>query len=486
MIELNNKALFKTQGYINGEWRDSKNGKSIEVNNPFSKEIVGRVPDMRGEECVEAIDAAYTAFKEWKNYSATERGQILRRWYELQMENIDDLAKILTIEQGKPLAEAKGEIRYGASFVEWFAEEARRVYGDVIPGHGRDKRITVIKQPIGVVAAITPWNFPSAMITRKVAPALAAGCTVVIKPSELTPLSALALGELAEQAGFPAGVLNIITTSDASTVGKELTSNPKVKKISFTGSTKVGKILLRQSADSVKKVSMELGGNAPFIVFDDADIEGAVEGAIASKFRNAGQTCVCTNRIFAQEGIYDEFVTKLVKAVAQLKLGDGLKEGIHIGPLIEPKALAFVDRVVDDARLNGATILTGGKISTSNSLIYEPTIVINTTTKMMVFQEEIFGPIAPVFKFKTEQEVIELANDTPFGLASYFYGRDYAKIWRVAEALEYGMVGINTGMISTTVAPFGGIKQSGFGREGSKYGIDDFVNIKYMCWGGIV
>lgn len=485
MIELKNKSLYKTKCYINGEWRDAKNGKTIEVNNPFSKDIVDVIPDIGVEECRDAIDAAHVAFEEWRNFAAGERANILKKWYELQMENVDDLAKILTIEQGKPLAEAKGEIRYGASFVEWFAEEARRVYGDVIPGHGRDKRITVIKQPIGVVGAITPWNFPSAMITRKVAPALAAGCTVVIKPSELTPLSALALAELGEQAGFPKGVFNIITTSDAPAIGRELTSHPKVKKISFTGSTRVGKILLRQSADSVKKVSLELGGNAPFIVFDDADIDAAVEGAIASKFRNAGQTCVCTNRIFAQEEIYDEFVNKLAKAVGKLELGNGLEKGINIGPMIEPKALAFVEKIVEDAKTKGGDILMGGKVSKTNDLIYEPTIISNATKNMMVFQEEIFGPIAPVFKFKTEKEVIELANDTQYGLASYFYGRDYARIWRVSEALEYGMVGINTGMISTTVAPFGGVKESGFGREGSKYGIDDFVNIKYMCWGGV-
>ena len=485
MITLNNKRLYKTQCYINGEWRAAKNGATIVINNPFSKEVIGTVPDMDAADCAEAIDAAQSAFQVWKKYTAAERAQILRRWYELQIENLNDLAKILTIEQGKPLAEAKGEIRYGASFVEWFAEEARRIYGDVIPGHGRDKRITVIKQPIGVVGAITPWNFPNAMITRKVSPALAAGCTVVIKPSELTPLSALALAELAAQAGFPKGVLNIITTSNASAIGQELTGNPKVKKVSFTGSTKVGKILLKQSADSVKKVSLELGGNAPFIVFDDADIDAAVEGAIASKFRNGGQTCVCSNRIFAQEAIYDEFVGKLVKAAAALKLGDGLQTGVNIGPLIGPKALAFVEGVVEDARFNGATILTGGKVSSVNDLIYEPTVITNPNTGMKVFREEIFGPVAPVFKFETEEEVIKMANDTPYGLASYFYGRDYARIWRVAEALEYGMVGINTGMISTAVAPFGGIKESGFGREGSKYGIDDFVNIKYMCWGGV-
>lgn len=485
MIELNNPALYKTQCYINGEWRHSLNGQSIEVNNPYTKEIIGTVPDMRAEECREAIEAAHEAFQTWRNYSASERAIILRKWYDLQIENLDDLAKILTIEQGKPLAEAKGEIRYGASFVEWFAEEARRVYGDVIPGHARDKRITVIKQPIGVVGAITPWNFPNAMITRKVAPALAAGCTVVIKPATLTPLSALALVELGEQAGFPKGVINVITSGSARSIGTEMTTNPKMKKLSFTGSTSVGKTLIKQAAETVKKVSMELGGNAPFIVFDDADVDAAVEGAIASKFRNAGQTCVCTNRIFAQAGIHDEFVAKLALAVAELKMGDGLEEGVTIGPLVEPKALEFVESVVADARAKGAKILAGGKVSKHNALIYEPTIVTNADRNMMVFQDEIFGPIAPVFKFETEAEVIEMANDTPFGLASYFYGRDYARIWRIAEALDYGMVGINTGMISTTVAPFGGIKESGYGREGSKYGIDDYVNIKYMCWGGI-
>lgn len=485
MISLQNKALFKSQAYLNGKWLDAKSGNKIAIYNPFNGESIAYVPDMGAADCKEAIDAAYAAFQEWKAYSATERAQILKRWHALQLENLEDLAKLLTLEQGKPLAEAKGEIRYGASFVEWFAEEARRVYGDVIPGHGRDKRITVIKQPVGVVGAITPWNFPNAMITRKVAPALAAGCTVVIKPSELTPLSALALAELAEQAGFPPGVFNIITTNDAPAVGLEMTNNPLVKKISFTGSTKVGKILLRQSADKVKKISLELGGNAPFIIFDDADIDAAVEGAIASKFRNAGQTCVCANRIFAQAGVYDEFVRKLSKAVAGLQLGNGMDAGVNIGPLIEPKALKFVKQVVADAKKQGANILTGGKVSNGHALIYEPTVITNPTREMMVFNEEIFGPVAPVFKFETEQEVLALANDTPYGLASYFYGRDYARIWRVAEALEYGIVGINTGMISTTIAPFGGIKESGFGREGSKYGIEDYVNVKYMCWGGV-
>ncbi len=485
MIQLSNPQLFKTQAYINGQWADSQSDRRIEVRNPFDQNLLGSVPDLGVEDCVAAIEAASSAFLEWRALTAAQRSQILRKWYQLQLENVDDLAKILTLEQGKPLAEAKGEIRYGASFVEWFAEEAKRVYGDVIPGHGADKRITVIKQPIGVVGAITPWNFPNAMITRKIAPALAAGCTVVIKPSELTPFSALALAELAEQAGFPAGVINILTTTDAPAIGQELTANPKVKKISFTGSTRVGKILLRQAADSVKKVSMELGGNAPFIVFEDADIDAAVEGAMASKFRNAGQTCVCSNRIFAHEKIYDEFVAKLAKAIPDIKVGNGMEPGTNVGPLIEAKALSFVEAVVQDATDKGAEVVTGGQRSKDHDLIFEPTLITNPSSEMMVYREEIFGPVAPVFKFSSEEEVIALANDTSYGLASYFYGRDYARIWRVAEALEYGMVGINTGMISTTVAPFGGIKESGFGREGSKYGIDDYVNIKYMCWGGV-
>ncbi len=485
MLELKNPALYKNQCYINGIWENANNGALINVINPYNNALVGQAPDMTADECSKAIDAAHQAFLEWRNFPATDRAKVLKKWYKLQMQNLDDLAKILTSEQGKPFAEAKGEIRYGASFVEWFAEEAPRVYGDVIPGHGRDKRITVIKQAVGVVGAITPWNFPNAMITRKVAPALAAGCTLVIKPSELTPLSALALAELADQAGFPPGVLNIITTNDAPSIGKELTGNPKVKKLSFTGSTKVGKILLRQSADSIKKVSLELGGNAPFIVFEDADIDAAVEGAMASKFRNAGQTCVCANRVFVQEGVYEEFVSKLAKAITQLKLGDGMIQGTNIGPLIEPKALDFVEKIVEDARTKGAQILSGGKVAAPHQLVYEPTLISHPSTDMMLFREEIFGPVAPVFKFNTEEEVISLANDTQYGLASYFYGRDYARIWRVAEALEYGMVGINTGMISTTLAPFGGIKESGLGREGSKYGIEEFLNIKYMCWGGV-
>ncbi|MEM1214347.1 MAG: NAD-dependent succinate-semialdehyde dehydrogenase [Bacteroidota bacterium] len=482
---MSTTALFRQQAYVNGQWTDAQNGVTLDVINPYTQAVLGTVPDMGASDCKSAIEAAHTAFQSWKNRPAHERADILRKWCDLQMENLVELAELLTKEQGKPLAEAKSEIRYGASFVQWFAEEARRVYGDVIPGHGRTKRITVIKQPVGVVGAITPWNFPHAMITRKVAPALAAGCTVVIKPSELTPFSALALAELAEQAGFPAGVLNIITTQDAAAVGETLTQHPKVKKISFTGSTRVGKILLKQSADTVKKVSMELGGNAPFIVFDDADLGAAVEGAMASKFRNAGQTCVCSNRLFVQSGIYDEFVDAFTEAVKELRPGNGLEEGVDLGPLIEAKAVENVQRVVDDARVKGGHIRCGGQRSPEHNLLFEPTVITNASRDMMAFQQEIFGPVAPVLEFRTEEEVVEMANSTDYGLASYFYGRDYARIWRVAEALEYGMVGINTGMISTAVAPFGGVKESGMGREGSKYGIDEFVNIKYMCWGGV-
>ncbi|WP_158839210.1 NAD-dependent succinate-semialdehyde dehydrogenase [Polaribacter sp. L3A8] len=479
--------LLKHKAYINGEWIDSNSGKTFEVTNPYNNEVIGSVSDCGQEETKLAIDAASEAFKTWKKYAASERADLLKKWYQLQIDNAEELGKILTLEQGKPLQEAIGEIKYGASFVEWFAEEARRNYGDVIPGHQRDKRILTIKQPIGVVAAITPWNFPNAMITRKVAPALAAGCTVVIKPANLTPFSALALAALAEEAGIPPGVINIIQGTNASAIGLELCKNPIVKKLSFTGSTPVGKILLKQCADTVKKVSMELGGNAPFIVFDDADIDAAVEGAIISKYRNAGQTCVCTNRIFVQESVYDLFIEKFTKAVKLQKIGNGLEDGVTIGPLVEEKAIQFVESVVKDATNKGAKVVLGGKRfnNSDNSLVYEPTILANVTKDMDVYKEEIFGPVAPVFKFKTEEEVIAYANDTPFGLASYFYGRDYAKIWRVAEALEYGMVGINTGLISTTVAPFGGIKESGFGREGSKYGMDDYLEIKYLCFGGI-
>lgn len=486
-MDLNYKELLQSRAYVNGQWIETEGSKVFEVRNPFNWELLAEVTDCGSEETRTAIEAAEKAFVEWKKYTAGKRSRILKKWYELQIKHVDDLARILTLEQGKPLNEAKGEIKYGASFVEWFAEEARRIYGDVIPGHAQDKRIVTLKQPVGVVAAITPWNFPSAMITRKVAPALAAGCTCVIKPAALTPLSALALAKLAEEAGFPPGVFNVITSSRSSQIGKEMCSNPIVRKLSFTGSTAVGKLLLKQSADTVKKVSLELGGNAPFIVFDDADIDAAVEGAIASKFRNAGQTCVCTNRLFVQDGVYEEFTEKFSRRVQEQKVGDGLDSDTVIGPLIEAKALDFVESIVKDAEAKGARIMTGGKKleSDEKSLFYEPTVLTEVNADMTLYSEEIFGPVAPVFKFKTEEEAIRLANDTPYGLASYFYGRDYARIWRVAEALEYGMVGINTGMISTAVAPFGGIKESGFGREGSKYGMDDYLEIKYLCWGGV-
>ncbi|GJM32589.1 MAG: NAD-dependent succinate-semialdehyde dehydrogenase [Saprospiraceae bacterium] len=487
-MNLKNKLLLKDKTLLNGKWVSANSGKTFSVNNPYDGSHIGEVPDMGAAETKAAIDAAAKAFPAWRDKTAADRAGILKKWYALQMEHLDDLAVILTTEQGKPLAEAKGEIRYGASFVEWFAEEARRVYGDVIPGHGSELRIITIKQPIGVAAAITPWNFPNAMITRKVAPALAAGCTVVIKPAEDTPLSALALAALAEEAGFPPGVLNIITTSQPAAVGNELTTNPLVRKLSFTGSTEIGKLLMEKCAGTVKKLSLELGGNAPFIVFDDADLDAAVQGAIASKYRNAGQTCVCANRLYAQTGIYEKFTQKLAAAVKQMSVGNGLEKGIEIGPLINAEALEKVERLLEDAIAKGAKVLTGGKKKTfgkANGSFYEPTVLTEVHPNMAINSEEIFGPIAPITKFETEEEVIQLANDTPFGLASYFYGRDYARIWRVAEALEYGMVGINTGMISTAVAPFGGVKQSGFGREGSKYGMDDFLVIKYLCWGGV-
>lgn len=473
--------LLNDKAYIDGQWVSKSN--TFPVSNPFDGSEIAQVADCDRADTQRAIAAAQQAFPAWRDLTAGERSQILKKWYKLQMENVDNLARLLTLEQGKPLAEAKGEIKYGASFVEWFAEEARRVYGDVIPGHGSDKRITVIKQPIGVVGAITPWNFPNAMITRKVAPALAAGCTVVIKPSDLTPLSALALAALAEEAGFPPGVFNVITCKDPRAVGEELTTNPLVKKISFTGSTRVGKLLSKQAADQIKKVSLELGGNAPFIVFEDADIDAAVAGCIASKFRNAGQTCVCTNRILVQQSVQKEFVEKLAQAMTQIKLGNGMEVGVEVGPLINDSAVQKCERLLADAIDKGASLQLGG--SKIDGQFFSPTLVTGLDATMAIFQEEIFGPIAAVYTFETQEEAIALANNTPFGLAAYFYGRDYARIWRVAEALEYGMVGINTGMISTAVAPFGGIKESGLGREGSKYGIDDFVNIKYMCWGGV-
>lgn len=484
-MKISNKQLFRQQAYINGEWTNANNGETYIITNPFDHSEIAQVPNMGAAETEKAIEAANAAFPIWKAKTAGERSIILRRWYELQMEHLEDLAFILTTEQGKPINEARGEIRYGASFVEWFAEEGKRAYGDVIPGHGHDKRIVTIKQPIGVVAAITPWNFPNAMITRKVAPALAAGCTVIIKPAEDTPLSALALAVLAAQAGFPAGVLNIVTTKNPTSVGNMLTASPIVRKLSFTGSTPVGKLLMRQCADTVKKVSLELGGNAPFIVFDDADIDEAVKGAIASKYRNAGQTCVCANRIYAQSSIYEEFVSKLAKAVEAQQVGSGLNDKVTIGPLINEKALEKVEYLVADALKDGANVVTGGKRHKLGGTFYEPTILSNVNAEMRISQEEIFGPIAPVYRFETDEEVIASANNTPYGLAAYFYGQNINRVWKVAEALEYGMVGINTGMISTSVAPFGGIKQSGIGREGSKYGLEEFMEIKYLCFGGV-
>ena len=477
-LNLSYPELFKTKSYINGKWIDSEN--SYSVKNPFDGKEITKVGDATVLDCQNAITAANEAFVQWSKQSAGRRSKILQKWKALQLQHINDLAQILTLEQGKPLAEAKGEIKYGASFVEWYAEEAKRIYGDVIPGQSQKHRITVIKQPVGVIGAITPWNFPSAMITRKVAPALASGCTLVLKPSEFTPLSALALAQLAEEAGIPPGVFNVVTSTNAQGIGKELCNNKKVKKISFTGSTRVGKILLKQSADTVKRVSLELGGNAPFIVFDDADIDKAVEGCITSKFRNAGQTCICSNRIFVQDKVYDEFVAKLSPKVSALKVGNGFESDTVIGPMINEKAIASVEHMLEEAVSKGGKIVSGGK--TISDLLFEPTLVTEVSPGMEIFNKEIFGPIAAIYRFKTEEEVIALANDTDYGLASYFYGKDYARIWRVAEALEYGMVGINTGMISTAVAPFGGVKESGFGKEGSKYGIDDFVNVKYMCW----
>ena len=480
-MTLKDSTLLHHQAYINGAWTNADSGKTFAVINPANGEELARVSDLGANETSRAIDAANAAFPEWAAKTATVRAGILRKWHDLIMEHADDLGLLMTLEQGKPLAEARGEVRYGASFIEWFAEEGKRAYGDIIPPHMPGVRLLVMKQPIGVVGAITPWNFPNAMITRKVAPALAAGCTVVIKPSEETPLSALALAELAQRAGFPAGVINIVTGVDAATIGQTLTSSPLVRKISFTGSTAVGKQLMRQAADSVKKISLELGGNAPFIVFDDADLEEAVKGAIVSKYRNAGQTCVCANRLFVQSGVYNAFLEKFTAAVQQQKVGPGLEQGVSIGPLINNKALAKVQRLVSDATSKGARVVTGGHAL--EGTFFEATIIADVETDMAIMHEEIFGPVAPVIKFETEAEVIKMANDTPYGLAAYFYGRDIGRIFRVSEALEYGMVGVNTGLVATTVAPFGGVKESGIGREGSKYGLEDFMEVKYVCIG---
>ncbi|WP_434774273.1 NADP-dependent succinate-semialdehyde dehydrogenase [Pseudomonas oryzihabitans] len=479
---LQDASLFRQQAYVNGAWIDADSGATVSVDNPATGETLGTIPKLGRAETKRAIDAANRALPAWRALTAKERSAKLRRWYELMIENQDDLGRLMTLEQGKPLAEAKGEIAYAASFIEWFAEEAKRIYGDTIPGHQADKRILVIKQPIGVTAAITPWNFPTAMITRKAGPALAAGCTMVIKPASQTPYSALALVELAERAGIPKGVLSVVTGS-AAEIGAELTESPIVRKISFTGSTEIGAKLMEQSAPTIKKLSLELGGNAPFIVFDDADLDKAVEGAIASKYRNAGQTCVCVNRLYIQDGVYDVFAEKFKAAVAKLKVGNGLEEGVTIGPLIDAKAAAKVKEHIDDAVSQGAKVIAGGKAHANGGSYFEPTILADVPRSAKVSKEETFGPLAPLFRFKDEAEVIELANDTEFGLASYFYARDLSRVFRVAEALEYGMVGINTGLISNEVAPFGGVKASGLGREGSKYGIEDYLEIKYLCLG---
>ncbi|MHC0053509.1 NAD-dependent succinate-semialdehyde dehydrogenase [Actibacterium sp. D379-3] len=478
---LNDPDLLATQAYLAGDWVAADNGATFEVTNPARGDVICTVPDLGRAETARAIAAAQVAQKDWAARTAKERANILRRWYDLMMRHQDDLATILTAEMGKPLAEAKGEIAYGASFIEWFAEEAKRIYGETIPGHQPDKRLMVIKQPIGVVGSITPWNFPNAMITRKAAPALAAGCAFVARPAAETPLSALALGVLAGRAGLPKGLLSIIPSTDASGIGQEFCENPTVRKLTFTGSTNVGRILLQQAAPQVMKCSMELGGNAPFIVFDDADLDEAVIGAIACKFRNNGQTCVCANRIYVQAGVYDAFAAKLSRAVAALKVGDGLEDGTDLGPLITPKAVEKVEEHIADATARGATVLQGGKRLGNDGTFFEPTIVTGATPDMVFAQEETFGPLAPLFKFEDEDEVITMANDTIFGLASYFYAKDLSRVYKVAEALEYGIVGVNTGIISTEVAPFGGVKQSGLGREGSRHGIEDYLEMKYIC-----
>jgi succinate-semialdehyde dehydrogenase/glutarate-semialdehyde dehydrogenase len=483
-LDLKDPKLFREQCYIDGAWVAADSKKTFSVDNPATGETIGTVPDMGTAETKRAIEAADRAWPAWRAKTAKERSAILRKWFDLMMANQDDLGLILTTEQGKPLAEAKGEIAYGASFVEWFAEEAKRVYGDVIPPHQADKRILVLKQPIGVSAMITPWNFPNAMITRKAAPALAAGCTVVIKPAEQTPFSALAMAELAERAGIPKGVFNVLT-GDAPTIGKEMCANPTVRKLSFTGSTEVGRILMRQSADTIKKLSLELGGNAPFIVFDDADLDAAVEGAIASKYRNAGQTCVCANRIYVQDKVYDAFAAKLAEKVKQFKVGAGTEAGVVIGPLIDQQGMKKVEEHVADATAKGAKVILGGRPHSRGGLFFEPTILTGVTQAMRVSNEETFGPVAPLYRFKTDDEAIAMANATEFGLAGYFYSRDIGRIFRAAEQMETGMVCVNSGILSTEIAPFGGVKQSGLGREGSKYGIEEYLEVKYLLLGGI-
>jgi len=482
MLNLQDSSLLRQQCYIDGRWIDGE--RRIDVTNPATGERVAQVPQLGADEARQAIEAANRALPAWRARTAKERSALLRKWFELILANQEDLARIMTAEQGKPIAEARGEIAYAASFIEWFAEEGKRVYGDTIPAPATNQRIVVTKEPVGVCAAITPWNFPAAMITRKAGPALAVGCTMVLKPASQTPLTALALVALAERAGIPAGVLSVVTGS-ASAIGGEMSSNPLVRKLTFTGSTEVGRVLMAQTASTIKKVSMELGGNAPFIVFDDADLDAAVEGAIVSKYRNAGQTCVCANRIYVQSGVYDAFAQKLVAAVAALKVGNGMDDGVRIGPLIDGKAVAKVEEHIADALGKGARVLHGGQRHALGHSFFQPTVLADVAPGMQVAREETFGPLAPLFRFDTEDEVVAMANDTEFGLASYFYARDLGRVWRVSERLEYGMVGVNTGLISNEVAPFGGVKQSGVGREGSHYGIEDYLVIKYTCMAGI-
>jgi len=483
-MQLKDKTLFRQQCYIDGKWVDADSRATISVNNPADNSILGTVPKMGAAETRRAIEAADRALPAWRAKTAKERAGILRKWFNLMMENQEDLAQLMTAEQGKPLTESRGEIAYSGSFIEWFAEEGKRIYGDTIPSHGVDKRIVVLKQPIGVCVAITPWNFPSAMLTRKAGPALAAGCTMVLKPASQTPYSALALCELAERAGVPKGVLSCVT-GGATEIGGEMTSSPTVRKLSFTGSTEIGKLLMAQCAGTVKKLSLELGGNAPFIVFDDADLDMAVKGAIASKYRNAGQTCVCANRILVQDGVYDAFARKLADSVSSMKVGPGTETGTVIGPLIDMKAVEKVEDHIGDAVKKGAKVVVGGKRHALGGSFFQPTVLTEVNTQMKVAREETFGPVAPLFRFSTDEQAIEMANDTVYGLAAYFYSRDIGRCWRVSEALEYGIVGVNEGIISTEIAPFGGVKESGIGREGSKYGIEEYLEVKYLCMGGI-
>jgi succinate-semialdehyde dehydrogenase/glutarate-semialdehyde dehydrogenase len=484
MLNLSNAYLFRQQCFIEGEWCDAHDGAIVPVTNPATGETLGTVPKMGQAETARAIAAANAAWPSWRRKNVKERAVILRRWFDLMTAHTEDLARIMTAEQGKPLAESRGEIAYAANYLEWFGEEAKRAYGDIVPGPAADRRIVVVKEPIGVCAAITPWNFPAAMITRKVGAALAAGCPIVVKPASLTPYSALALAELARQAGVPRGVFSVITGS-AGAIGGEMTRNPVVRKLSFTGSTEVGRVLMEQSAATIKKVSMELGGNAPFIVFDDADLDAAVEGAIASKFRNTGQTCVCANRIYVQAGVYDAFARKLAAAVGKLRVGNGMDEGVTQGPLIDHAAVGKIEEHIADALAKGGKLVAGGKRHALGRTFFEPTVILDATQDMLVAKEETFGPLAPLFRFHSDEEVVAMANDTEFGLASYFYTRDIGRVWRVGEGLEYGMVGINTGLLSNEMAPFGGVKQSGLGREGSSYGLDDYMIVKYLCMGGI-